>query len=144
MKTLFDSEEEAVAVEDLIGQVIESRRVKTAQEVFSKLCETDRIYLQEKFKLSESEVLAELKSDDIEEGKAQPDEYKRKRSDDRILDGTSASSVFTLSSGTTKRVEYSPEETEQKDMVKLAPKKGAKRGKRKQSTEEEQITQLLL
>lgn len=48
MKQLYDSEEEAVAVEDLIDRVIEARRERTMQEIFHKLSEQDKITLQER------------------------------------------------------------------------------------------------
>ena len=81
MRQLDDSDEEAILIEDLINVTIEKRRVRTNQEMFSNMTESDKIKLQEKYKKSADELLAEFKKEDKATGLEEYDDYQRKRSD---------------------------------------------------------------
>lgn len=41
-------------------------------------------------------MLKELKADDKEKGRVMPDEYKRKKNDQRMLDNTKVSTIFEM------------------------------------------------
>ena len=54
--------------------------------------------------------MTEFRKEDEQTGKVEREEYSRKKSDRNILDATSAKSVFNMSIGRTRRVEFNPNE----------------------------------
>lgn len=110
MSDLYDTPDAAFETEEIIKNVIEQRRVKTTQEIFNKITETDKLKLMEKYNMTEEQLMSEFKKEDVSNGLVERDSYDRKKSDRNILDGTSAKSVFGMSIGRTKRVAFNPDE----------------------------------
>ena len=53
MSDLYDTPDAAFETEEIIKNVIEQRRVKTTQEIFNKITETDKLKLMEKYNMTE-------------------------------------------------------------------------------------------
>ena len=60
--------------------------------------------------MTEEQLMTEFRKDDESTGKVERVDYQRKKSDRNILDQTSAKSVFHMSIGKTRRVEFNPDQ----------------------------------
>ena len=69
MNLLFDDAGKADQIETQVENIIESNRVKTMDELFTKMSFHDRQLLARKLGQSEKEIMKHLKEDDISTGK---------------------------------------------------------------------------